>query len=148
MPKRHSGIAWGAAAALLISRPVSAQTPCLSADASEEAEARGMALNQSGDHDGAYASFARSYELCRGARALARMAIARMASGRWPEADGWMRRALSQRDDAWVEAHREVLEQQFAIIAGHVGELMVTGEGSGEVRVDGRRVAEDRKSVV
>lgn len=143
MRTRHTGAGLGALAMCLVGRVALAQGTCSRAAEAEEAEARAMQLNQSGDHEGAYAAFARSYELCRGARAQARMAIARMAAGRWQEADTWMRRALARRDDAWVETRRASLEQQFAIIAQHVGELVVTGEGDGgEVFVNGQRVAD------
>lgn len=143
MRTRPRGALLSVLAMVAVTRVSAAQTPCARAAEADEAEARAMQLNQSGDHDGAYAGFARSYELCQGARAQARMAIARMAAGRWQEADAWMRRALARRDDVWVETRRTSLEQQFAIIAQHVGEVVVTGEGGGaEVFINGQRVAD------
>lgn len=132
-----------ALAAQLAVRSASAQSACPSAAQSAVLETQGVQLNQSGDHEGALARFTQSYELCRGASAQGRMAVALIALGRWGEADTWMRRALALRSDPWIVANLARLEQQAGVIAPHVGELTVVGEGGlGEVFVDGRRVAD------
>lgn len=129
-------------AALLGAERAHAQGVCPSFAQAEDAEARGMAANQTGDHEGALHRFEQSYALCRGARAQGRMAIALMALGRWGEADRWMRSALTVQGDPWVTSNRASLEQQLSVIAQHVGELLVMGEGgAGQVLVDGRPLA-------
>lgn len=129
-------------AALLRVGTAQAQSACPSAAQAEEAEAQGMAANQTGDHEGALRRFEQSHALCGGARAQGRMAIALMALGRWGEADRWMRSALAVQGDPWVTSNRASLDQQLSVIGQHVGELLVTGEGgAGQVLVDGRPLA-------
>ncbi len=130
-------------AAQLAAGAASAQTVCPGAAQAAALETQGVQLNQSGDHEGALARFTQSYELCRGASAQGRMAVALIALGRWGEADTWMRRALALRNDPWIAMNLARLEQQAGVIAPHVGELAVVGDGGpGEVFVDGRRVAD------
>ncbi|MFO0608299.1 MAG: PEGA domain-containing protein [Polyangiales bacterium] len=144
IPSRR-GVSAGAAAfaALLATTELRAQATCPSAAEAEADEAQGQQLNQRGDHAAALARFEHATSLCHGARAQARTSITLMALGRWGEADEAMRAALARGDDPWVSANRAALEQQRAVIATHVGELLVTGErGRGEVTVDARRAGE------
>lgn len=115
-----------------------AQAPCPAAAESEAMEARGMALNQASRHAEALAEFDAAFQRCGGARAQVRGAITLMALGRWVEADRRMREALARDGDAWVRANRASVEQQRAVVARHVGRVVVEasaeGDGAGGVR--------------
>ncbi len=122
-----------------------AQAPCPAAAESEVMEARGMALNQASRHAEALAAFDAAFQRCGGARAQVRGAITLMALGRWVEADRRMREALARDGDAWVRANRASVEQQRAVVARHVGRVVVeagaeggaAGDVRGEVTVNG-----------
>lgn len=100
--------------------------------------ARGVEMRQQGDDDGAAELFARAYELGQGTRALAQLALAEQALGRWVQAREHLGEALERGGD-WVVRHRETLDASLAVIDEHVGRLEVTLDVEGAtVRLNGR----------
>ncbi len=91
----------------------------------------------------ALAHFEALYRDTHQPRALAQVALAEAALGRWAVAEAHLATALAQ-PDAWVTANRAAgvnLDQQAALIASHLGSVEVTCAAPGaEVWVDGRRV--------
>jgi PEGA domain len=71
--------------------------------------------------------------------ALAQVALAEQALGRWLEAHEHLSRALRRRDDAWVVTHEETLSHALAEIESKLGTLDVICNVAGaEVRYGGR----------
>lgn len=103
---------------------------------------RGIELRQEGHDEEAAEIFARAWEGTRDARALAQLALAEQALGRWVEAHAHLREALATSAE-WVERHRATLQGALATIEEHLGRLEVdVSEDSATVRVDGRPVGE------
>lgn len=92
---------------------------------------RGVELREKGDDQGALESFHKAYLFSKGARALAQIALAEQALGRWVEAEGHLNQALSQGDDPWISRNKELLDQSLKDIQGHLGSLELSGGISG-----------------
>lgn len=89
----------------------------------------------------ALAVFRRAYDQSRGPRALAQMALAEQALGRWVEAETHLLAALAA-PDPWIARSRATLEAALAAIGRHLGGLWVEGGVPGaEVLLDGERIA-------
>lgn len=89
----------------------------------------------------ALAVFRRAYDQSRGPRALAQMALAEQALGRWVEAEAHLLAALAA-PDPWIARSRVTLEAALAAIGRHLGGLWVEGGVPGaEVLLDGERIA-------
>ena len=105
----------------------------------EEALRRGFELREKGSDEAALAEFQRAYDLKKGARARAQMALAEQALGRWIDAEAYLTEALQQTRDPWIARNRPLLEQALGEIRQHVGSLELSGGTPGaEVRVNGR----------
>jgi len=105
----------------------------------EEALRRGFELREKGSDEAALAEFQRAYDLKKGARARAQMALAEQALGRWIDAEAHLTEALQQTRDPWIARNRPLLEQALGEIRQHVGSLELSGGTPGaEVRVNGR----------
>ena len=103
---------------------------------------RGIELRRRGDDEGAARLFREAYEQDHSPRALAQLALAEQALGRWVDASEHLRAALDAASDPWIRSRRAVLEEATQEIARHVGRLEVRCNcESGEVRVGGRVVA-------
>lgn len=101
----------------------------------------GVELRRSHHDLEALAVFRRAYDQSRGPRALAQMALAEQALGRWVEAEAHLRTALAS-GDPWVARSRATLEAALAVIGRHLGGLWVEGGVPGaEVLLDGERIA-------
>jgi len=75
-------------------------------------------------------------------RALARMALAEAALGRWVEAEAHLDEALGHGTDGWIRQNRASLAQQRRLIGEHVGGLDVRCDvDSAEVWINAARVA-------
>jgi hypothetical protein len=99
----------------------------------------GVALRLRGDDRGALSAFERAWKLDAAPRALAQMALAEQALGRWEAAAEHLSRALEQRSDAWITQHRATLEASVREISTHLGGLDVVCNVAGaELSVDGR----------
>jgi hypothetical protein len=108
-------------------------------DASAEAEhERGVQLREAGRDEEALAVFRAIDERTREPRALARMALAEGALGRWVAADEHLREAIAQRRDRWIRQNRRGLRENQRVIRRHVGVLEVVCDTPGAVLwVDG-----------
>lgn len=101
----------------------------------------GVELRRSHRDLEAWAVFRRAYDQSHGPRALAQMALAEQALGRWVAAEGHLRTALAA-SDPWIVRSRATLEAALGVIEGHLGGLWIEGGVPGaEVLVDGQRVA-------
>lgn len=100
----------------------------------------GVTLREEGRDAEALERFQRAYELTSSGHALAQIALAEQALGRWTDAYDHLTAALAS-GDPWVEARRSPLEQSLARIDEHVGRLeLVEGVEGAEVRVNGEVV--------
>lgn len=93
----------------------------------EELLDRGIALRERRDDAAALDAFRRAYALKKGARALAQVALAEQALGRWVEAEVDLGQAISRTDDPWIARNDALLRQALAEIQGHLGTLQLTG---------------------
>jgi hypothetical protein len=108
----------------------------------EDADAlikQGVELRRAGRDQEALEQFRRANEIAPSPHALAQIALAEQALGRWPEAEADLTRALSVSQDPWVVKNRTTLEKSLADMGEHLGSLDVLGEPAGaEVVVQGR----------
>ncbi len=124
---------WVVTGALLVAwacpSRVSAQTRCASSARVEALEAHGMHERVARRDGAALALFQQAYELCHGARALARMGLAEKALSRWVTAEAHLSAALDTRNDPWIVANRASLAGELERVRDHLGTLMLTGAG-------------------
>ncbi len=101
--------------------------------------ARGVALRRQGQDEAALEVFQSAWRTSRAPRALAQVALAEQALGRWVEAEEHLVESLGGSGDAWVRGHLAVLQSALTEIRQHVGRLDIGGEPAGaEVVVAGR----------
>lgn len=106
----------------------------------DAAIARGVSLRREGRDQAALEVFEGVWRSSHAPRALAQVALAEQALGRWVEAEAHLVEALGASGDAWVRDHLGVLQPALADIRRHVGRLDVRGEPAGaEVVIDGQR---------
>ncbi len=135
LPTRLSAIA--ALLMTLASSPTWAQTS-LNAQIS-----RGVALRRQGRDAAALEVFQSAWRSSRAPRALAQVALAEQALGRWVAAEAHLVEALAAARDPWVRSRLAILQSALAEIRRHVGRLDVVGEPSGaEVVIDGAVVGQ------
>src|SRR5688572_17737468 len=65
---------------------------------------QGVDLREQGKDVDALEKFKRAYELSKSARALAQMALAQQALGRWLEAEASLQKALEAKNDKWIKS--------------------------------------------
>jgi hypothetical protein len=123
------------ASALAASPVAAAPDPAAS---EEELINRGIALREARNDAAALDAFRQAYNLKQDARALAQVALAEQALGRWVDAEADLTKAISRADDAWIQRNQVLLRQALAEIQGHLGTLELTGGVPGaEVLVNG-----------
>lgn len=114
------------------------------AAAQEDADAmiaEGVSLRGEGRDAEALERFERAHEHTPTPRALAQIALAEQALGRWVDAHDHLLEALGQTSDPWIAAHRDALDGALARIREHVGHLeVVEGVEGAEVRINGEAV--------
>lgn len=109
-----------------------AQTPAV-----EEQHRRGMALRTQGQNAEAAEVFRSIYAQTREPRALARQGLAEAAAEQWVAADEHLRAALGFATDAWINANRQNLARDLALIESHLGTLEIVSPVRGaELRVN------------
>jgi len=108
-------------------RSATAAGPVETGPTEEELLDRGVALRERRDDAAALEAFRRAYALKKGARALAQVALAEQALGRWVDAEVDLGQALSRTDDPWIARNDVLLRQALAEIQGHLGTLQLTG---------------------
>jgi hypothetical protein len=105
----------------------------------EAALRRGFDLREKGNDEAALAEFQHAYDLKKGARARAQMAMAEQALGRWIDAEAHLAEALQRTGDPWIARNRTLFDQALSEIRQHIGSLELSGGTPGaEVRVNGR----------
>jgi hypothetical protein len=114
-------------------------TSACAAPAGPEALLReGLKLRKNGDDAAALEKFQQAAALERSGRALAQIALAEQALGRWVEAEAHLGEALAVKNDAWIERNRSLLVSALGDIGTHLGDLEVVGNVHGAlVRVNG-----------
>ncbi|MEP6651871.1 MAG: hypothetical protein ABJA82_00840 [Myxococcales bacterium] len=88
---------------------------------------RGVEFREKGKDQAALESFESAYQLSKGARALAQIALAEQALGRWVEAESHLGQAFLHSDDPWIARNKALLDQSLNDIQGHLGSLELTG---------------------
>ena len=100
---------------------------------------QGLELREKGDDGAALVQFRRAYDLVKSGRALAQVALAEQALGRWVDAEAHLTEAIGRADDAWIARQKTLLEQALGEIQNHLGSLEITGGRPGaEVLVNGQ----------
>lgn len=123
-----------ATAATLAAAPAAAQSP------TDAAISRGVALRREGRDEAALRVFQLAWRTSQAPRALAQVALAEQALGRWVDAEAHLVQALATRDP-WVHSHLAILQSALTEIRTHVGRLDIVGEPAGaEVVIDGAAV--------
>jgi hypothetical protein len=113
-----------------------------SSPAQEDALIRhGLELRERHDDAGALAEFQRAFRLSSGGQALAQVALAEQALGRWVDAETHLTEALRHGDDRWIVRNDKLLRQSLFTIQGHTGSLEITGPVTGaEILVNNESV--------
>jgi tetratricopeptide (TPR) repeat protein len=102
---------------------------------------QGTELRKRGDDARALDAFERAWAVSHSARALAQVALAEQALGRWLEAHQHLQEALRDTADPWIIAHRTTLSAALNEIASQLGAVEITCNVVGaEVRIDGRLI--------
>lgn len=127
-------LGWCAAflvAVLAMGGAAEAQTVCGATEQAraDDFEERGRRARSEERNEEALRLFRQAYELCRGARALARMGLAEEVLERWVEAAAHLEAALAARGDAWIEENRALLERELRLVRAHLGTLSVVVHG-------------------
>lgn len=114
--------------------PVLAATP-------PQAEAlirEGLKLRKAGEDAAALERFEEAVRLERSGRALAQVALAEQALGRWVEAEAHLRQALAEQQDPWIGRNRPLLLSSLEEMGKHLGSLDLIGNVAGaRVRING-----------
>jgi hypothetical protein len=102
---------------------------------------QGVELRENRDDAGALTNFQRAYELTKSGRALAQIALAEQALGRWVDAETHLTLALRRTEERWIARNRNLLQQALTDIEGHTGALEITGAVVGaEIFINNQRV--------
>jgi tetratricopeptide (TPR) repeat protein len=112
------------------------------ADDADTLIAAGVSLRGEGRDLEALRLFERALALDPTPRAIAQVALAEQALGRWVEAEDGLSRALSVTPtDPWIERNRPALEQALATVRAQLAWITVTTSAPGpEIRIEGRAV--------
>jgi hypothetical protein len=117
-----------------------AAAPCAPGSAAAHLRA-GDALSDASDEGGALAEYRCAFQIDGSPKALAQVAAAEMALGRWVDAERDLDKALGHEQDPWIRAHRAQLNSALETIHDNLGDLMIEGSPAGaEIVVDGRPV--------
>jgi tetratricopeptide (TPR) repeat protein len=79
----------------------------------------GIALREAGDDAAALLEFQHAFDQSHRPLALAQMGLAEQALGHWADAEAHLRAALAAQGDAWIDRHREALQDAYAVIVQH-----------------------------
>lgn len=122
--------------------PLVAQTRAALPPSPYESEyARGDAARAEHRDADALSLFQALYTRSQEPRALAQVALAEAALGRWLDAEAHLIEALTALRDVWITRNRMSLLATLETMRAHVGTLVVTADDDrAEVWIDGRRV--------
>ncbi len=151
MPDRLPGLSWcrSLAVAVFLLPPISVLCPLPSHAQSGEGAANsdveplvqeGIELRQAGNDEAALTIFLRALEENPDSvRIQAHVALAAQATGRWLEADRYLREVFRHAQDPYVKRHRDALNRAQEIVDARIGSLSIEGSPDGaEVRLNGR----------
>lgn len=117
---------------------------CVAADArAQPADAdalikSGLELRRQHRDAEALDAFRRAYSESPTPRALAQIAFAEQALGKWVEAEADLQKAIAARDDAWIARNLALLQRGLATIEGHLGWIEIAADVStADVSVNG-----------
>lgn len=114
-----------------------ALSPALArAQTADELIDEGIALREQHRDADALDRFERAHAAEPSGRALAQIALAEQALGRFVAAQAHLEEALADDVDRFIRRNRALLEQALAEIAANVGELEVRGPEGAELRID------------
>lgn len=100
--------------------------------------ARGLELRRAGRDDEALEAFRSAWSTSHELRALAQMALAEQALGRWVDAERDLAAVMTSRNDPWVRSHARPLADSLVAIRQHITQLDVRSDVVGaEVLVGG-----------
>lgn len=112
--------------------------PALAEDDPERLIADGIELRRARRDAEALELFRRAFELKSTPRALAQIALAEQALGKWLEAERDLLAALSTPDDRWISANAAHLRKALDTIQGKLATLHIESNVEGaEVRLNG-----------
>lgn len=101
----------------------------------------GVDLREQGKDRAALAKFREAFVLSKSSQALAQIALAEQALGRWVDAEAHLREALSTKSNRWVNKRRPLLTRALASIQGRLARLSVEASVEGaEISVNGKSV--------
>jgi hypothetical protein len=99
---------------------------------------QGVERRRQRDDASALRLFEQAYEAGHSPRALAQVALAEQALGKWVSASEHLRQALAIQGDPWIAKNRGALTEAAARVGEHVGWIEIFGGPQGaEVRLDG-----------
>ena len=99
---------------------------------------QGVERRRQRDDAGALHLFEQAYEAGHSPRALAQVALAEQALGKWVSAWEHLRQALAIQGDPWIAKNRVALTEAAARVGEHVGWIEIfEGPQGVEVRLDG-----------
>jgi len=103
---------------------------------------KGLELRRARKDEAALQAFRRAWNLANSGRALAQIALAEQALGRWLDAETHLLDALKHDGESWIARHRSLLEQAMSELQGHLGWIELPGETkTGWVSINGKKVA-------
>ena len=98
---------------------------------------QGVDLREQGKDVDALEKFKQAYAMSKSPRALAQIALAEQALGRWVDAEGNLQKAIAESSDKWIKSHKQPLEDALRTIQERLGSLDVLGTAGAELRVNG-----------
>ncbi|MEO1339300.1 MAG: hypothetical protein AAFV29_26915, partial [Myxococcota bacterium] len=100
-----------------------------------------MQLRREGRDAEALKKFEHAYHKRRPSRALAQIALAEQALGRWLRSERHLLAALQDRKDRWIRDNRAPLQQSLAQIQNHLVNIEVdVSVAQAQVLVNGRLI--------
>ncbi len=127
MRLRLASLAALASVALAVTE-AAAQAPTADVDALMD---QGVRLRSEGRDEDALTAFRRAWDLAHTPEALAQIALAEQALGRWVEAARDLATARESAADPWIARHRDHLVEAGTEIARHVGRVEVRSRSPG-----------------
>lgn len=107
--------------------------PVASAQSAEVLIQQGLDLRRQQRDEEALQRFQDAYNLDHSAQALAQIALAEQALGRFVEAEVHLQQALAVQGDAWISTRRPQLQQALEQISSQLGTIQIQGGVPGAV---------------
>jgi tetratricopeptide (TPR) repeat protein len=99
--------------------------------------AQGLKAMRKGDYQAALEAFQRAHQARPTTRSHAEIGLAEQALHRWVEAETDLAGAMAEKEDAWLEEHRSLLDKALADVRSHLGMVTVeSGPRGAEVKIN------------